>query len=251
MPVPEQKSPDAEKQAFKNETNNIAGDVKQSASQTGQRFAAEFESARDRAKKDAAFAIKEAQRQAADAVRERKNAAAQYTRDAASAVHDAADSLTEQEDDALAGYINGFADQIDRVGSYIEERELDEIADDTRNVARRYPALFFGGLFVAGLAVGRVLRASENHRPFDLNPEPQPSGTAAVPPPSQQGGFPSPAARPNTGSASMPSNPPTAPGSINTGPQLAGPGSPSTSGSNSRPDRPDVPGRGPDHLTQY
>lgn len=250
MPVPEHKSPEAEKQTFKAESSHIADDVKESAKHAGRSLTTEFNGARDRAKKDAAYAFKEAQRQANEALSERKNAAAQYTKDAASAVHDAADSLTDQEDDTLAGYINGFADQIDRVGSYIDERDIDEIAEDTRGVARRHPALFFGGLFVAGIAAGRVLRASENHHPFDLNDEAQRRSASTPPPIPQQDRY-STSTMPGAAATGTPGAPPTRPASINTGPQLAGPGSATSAGSSKRPDRPEQPGRGPGHLSQY
>ena len=253
MAIPNDKSSTNQSQAIREESKQMADEARSKARETREQLTAGWEQARKRVREDASSALSGLQSQAQDAIRGRKTEAARYTRDAAAAVHEAADQLREHEDHALAGYVNGFADQIDRVSDYIDHRDIDEIADDTRNIARQHPAMFFGGLFVAGLALGRMLRASENHHPFDLKRgqqeyESSPGSSSSSSSSPIGAGYTSPSMFPESSIAGSPSRPPAVPGSIETGPRMGGPNRPQSTGEFERPQRPDAPGRGPDHL---
>jgi len=46
-------------------------------------------------------------------------------------------------------------------GQYLDDRELGEIADDLGEMAKRHPGAVFGGMFLAGLIIGRFIKAGE------------------------------------------------------------------------------------------
>jgi hypothetical protein len=76
-----------------------------------------------------------------------------------SALHESAKSL-EEEDPNIAWFTHRAADRLQGVADYVRTRDFSGLRTDAENVARRHPAAFFGGLFVAGLVLGNVLKAS-------------------------------------------------------------------------------------------
>jgi hypothetical protein len=67
------------------------------------------------------------------------------------------------DNQTIARYGEKFAEQIESVSSYLDERSLDDVLNDVQNFARRQPAVFLGGAFMLGLMVGRFLRSSERN----------------------------------------------------------------------------------------
>lgn len=66
---------------------------------------------------------------------------------------------------ALAGkYGDSLAAQIERVSSYIDEKEISELVSDVEQFARRNPLLFVGGAFVLGVFAARFLKSSGRRR---------------------------------------------------------------------------------------
>jgi hypothetical protein len=80
--------------------------------------------------------------------------------DVSDALRDASNTLREREDSRAAAYVTGAADGLERASRYLEGRTPDQIAGEAGDIVRRHPALVLGGLLVAGLLVGRFLRAS-------------------------------------------------------------------------------------------
>jgi hypothetical protein len=76
------------------------------------------------------------------------------------AAHRAADKFDEQDDHNIAGYIHAAGEQLDRIADYVRDKNLNQLLDDAGQLAQRRPELFFGGMFVAGLALARFLKAS-------------------------------------------------------------------------------------------
>jgi hypothetical protein len=103
----------------------------------------------------AARARSEAQRVAT----EKKETAARRLGGYSSAIHDSAKSL-EEEDPNIAWFTHRVADKVQGVADYVRDRDFDELRADAEDFARRHPAVFFGGLFVAGLLLGNVAKAS-------------------------------------------------------------------------------------------
>ncbi len=116
---------------------DAAGQIKTTAAQTAAR-------ARD-----------EAQRLAA----EKKSTAAERIEGYSSAMHESAKAFEEQ-DPNIAWFTHRAADRLHGVADYVRNRDFNDLRHDAEDIARRHPAVFFGGLFVAGLLLGNILKAS-------------------------------------------------------------------------------------------
>lgn len=75
-------------------------------------------------------------------------------------IHQAAHALHAVKADALAGYVDSAGGAVEGLTDYLEERTLAQVLEDTAEVARRHPGMMLGGMFVAGLAAARFLKAS-------------------------------------------------------------------------------------------
>ncbi len=107
------------------------------------------------ASQSAARAREEAERFAA----EKKSTAAERLDSYSSAVHDSARAF-EDKDPNIAWFTHRAADRLHGVADYVRNRDFNDLRHDAEDVARRHPAVFFGGLFVAGLLLGNILKAS-------------------------------------------------------------------------------------------
>ncbi len=70
----------------------------------------------------------------------------------------------QHEGGSISGYVGQAADQVERASNYLQTRTLGELVEDVEQFARREPALFLGGAFVAGLVGGRFLKSSAPQR---------------------------------------------------------------------------------------
>jgi hypothetical protein len=113
---------------------------------------------KDMAGDTASRAREEAERVAAD----RKNYTAERLNSYSSAIHESARSL-EEKDPNLAYFTHRAADRLQGAADYVRNRSFSDLRHDAEDVARRHPAIFFGGLFAAGLLVGNLLKASRRH----------------------------------------------------------------------------------------
>src|SRR5688500_14160170 len=76
-----------------------------------------------------------------------------------SAIHDTARSL-EEKDPNIAWFTHQAADRLQGIADYMRNRDFSALRQDAENMARRHPATFFGGMFLAGLIVGNIVKAS-------------------------------------------------------------------------------------------
>jgi hypothetical protein len=97
--------------------------------------------------------------QATEMADERKTGVADRIGAYSSAVHKSADEI-EQQDPNIAWLTHQAADRLQTAADYLRQRDFAQLRTDVEDVARRHPAAFFGGLFVAGLVVGNLLKAS-------------------------------------------------------------------------------------------
>ncbi len=72
----------------------------------------------------------------------------------------AGQTLKEESDPTLGRYAQTAAQEIASAAEYLRQRDCRQLHEDARQVVRRHPELFLGGLFVMGVAIGRFLRAS-------------------------------------------------------------------------------------------
>jgi hypothetical protein len=78
----------------------------------------------------------------------------------ANAVRGTTEQLRSDRHDVLAQYIEGAANQLDRVSATLRNKDMNTLIADARQLARRQPALFIGGSLAAGLLAARFLKSS-------------------------------------------------------------------------------------------
>jgi hypothetical protein len=129
------------------------------------------QSAREAATKARTAATNTVTRAKAEAERfaaEKKETTATKIRDYSSAIHESARSL-EEKDPNIAWFTHQAADKLQGVADYMRNRDFTALRYDAENMARRHPGTFFGGMFLAGLIIGNLVKASR--RKLDETPE--------------------------------------------------------------------------------
>ena len=94
-----------------------------------------------------------------EAVQEQKQETADRIGGYSSAIHDTADRLEEKEPN-IAWFTHRAAERLQGVADYVRDRDFRSLKGDVENLARRHPLAFFGGLFIAGLAIGNIVKAA-------------------------------------------------------------------------------------------
>jgi hypothetical protein len=89
-----------------------------------------------------------------------KDRAAAALSSVANAVRRTGEHLRDDDQVPVANYFDKAAHQVDVASDYLQSRSFDQVIGDVERFARREPALFLGGAFVAGLIGGRFLKSS-------------------------------------------------------------------------------------------
>jgi hypothetical protein len=92
-------------------------------------------------------------------IESRKRLAADQIEEVASALSRAGEQLESQP--TLASYANQIAGSVSNLATRLRDGSIEELIDDTRQIARRNPGLFLLGGFAVGVALARFLKASE------------------------------------------------------------------------------------------
>ena len=79
-----------------------------------------------------------------------------------SAAQKAARFLHAGKVDGVAEYVDMAARAADQASKYLDDHELGEMADDLGDLAKRQPGAVFAGLFLAGVIIGRFIKAGED-----------------------------------------------------------------------------------------
>ncbi|HEV7298659.1 MAG TPA: hypothetical protein VGN72_04780 [Tepidisphaeraceae bacterium] len=138
--------------------------IKNTASDAGRQAKEKAGQVAEQAQRKAAEYARQAQSQGVAMLDQQKSRAAEQINTFSDAAHRAADKFREEQDDNIAGYIDAAADEVQRVGEYLRERDLNTLWRDAQSFGRRRPEWFLGGMFVAGLALTRFLKASAERR---------------------------------------------------------------------------------------
>ena len=89
----------------------------------------------------------------------RKRVAAEQIEEVAHALSRAGEQLENQP--TLAGYTNQIATSVSNLATRLRDGSLEDLIEDTRQLARRNPGLFILGSFIGGVALARFLKSSE------------------------------------------------------------------------------------------
>ena len=150
-PIASAPAGDAEPGAATSATTGSLAQAKTSVTTAARETAARIKSA---ASETAGRAKETAQRYASDA----KSGAADRIGGYSNAIHQSAKSL-EQQDPNIAWATHRAADKLQQLADYVRDRDFDELKADAEDIARRHPVAFFGGMLIAGLVVGNLLKA--------------------------------------------------------------------------------------------
>jgi hypothetical protein len=123
-------------------------------------------------------AAREAQEAGRDFVHQQKENLSQRVHQYAEALRAASERLRGEEGNVLAEPAQKWAGQLERISSYLREKEPSDFLEDLETFARRKPEVVFGGLFIVGLVAARFLKASRR-RPRRAGPA-EPIGDASA-----------------------------------------------------------------------
>jgi hypothetical protein len=94
-------------------------------------------------------------------IEEQKLRAAGEIANLGAAIRRAADKLHDQKSDALAKYVDTAAETFNGVARYVAANDVTDLVHEIELFARRRPAVIVGSVFLAGLAVGRFVKAAQ------------------------------------------------------------------------------------------
>jgi hypothetical protein len=78
----------------------------------------------------------------------------------ANAIRKTGEHLRSEDQGGFTEYFDRAAHQVDVASDYLQRKTIGQVVGDVEHFARREPALFLGGAFVAGLVGGRFLKSS-------------------------------------------------------------------------------------------
>ena len=123
-------------------------------------FRAQVDELAATARQETARLASDARRQVRDVVRRRQVSLAERLGGVAAALRDAGRRLDQEVADGLGDVVGRAAQRVERASGYVRRSEPRDMARDVEDFARRRPAAFLGGSFVAGLLLARFLKSS-------------------------------------------------------------------------------------------
>ncbi|MEQ8821766.1 MAG: hypothetical protein RLY93_16130 [Sumerlaeia bacterium] len=123
-----------------------------------------YSDAKDTARQQATETKHQAAEFAQRTADEQKARAAAEVRTFGEALHRAGNRLEEGDDPNIADYAHGAAERLEGVANYLETTSPGHLLDDASDFTRRNPEYVLGGMFLAGLALSRFLKASSPTR---------------------------------------------------------------------------------------
>ena len=139
-------------------------ELKRKGQQAANRISAAVDDAGAQLKEQAGETTRRLKEQGRSIVAQQKDRVADEVSHFAAAAHEAANKLEQEDDRNVARYLHSAADQLDGVVHYLRDSDTGRVMDDLSRMARRRPEVFFGGMFIAGMAVARFLKASGRPR---------------------------------------------------------------------------------------
>lgn len=90
-----------------------------------------------------------------------KEAATGGLQNVARAFRQTSDQLRDQDQETVARYLDRATAQVEQFSAYLGRRDLQQMARDAEQFARREPALFLGGAIALGLFASRFFKSSQ------------------------------------------------------------------------------------------
>lgn len=79
----------------------------------------------------------------------------------ANAFRSTSDHLRSEHQTGVASLTDSLADQVERLGDYLRNRDFRDLGNDVENLARRQPAIVFGAALAIGLLGARFFKSSK------------------------------------------------------------------------------------------
>jgi hypothetical protein len=128
-----------------NITEQVKGQAQQALTQTQQAAGQAFDRARESVKSQ---------------LSSQKDSAADSLGGFTTALHQTGQQLRQNGQGAFGDYAESLAGQVDQAVAYLRANDVDVLAAQVEDYARKQPALFIGGAFVIGIALARFLKSS-------------------------------------------------------------------------------------------
>lgn len=135
------------------------GDIKSAVAGKAREAAAEL-------REQSSSAVENLKQTGSDYAAERKEEASERIEGYGRELRDAAENFDER-DPNIAWATHRIADRLIKLGDYVRDRDLQGLWNDAEDVARKHPVAFIGGMFIAGAAMGTLVRAVGSDRPDD------------------------------------------------------------------------------------
>lgn len=149
---------------------STAEDAKRAAREAGAELKAQARDAAETMKEQVRQGGERARQMGADWLEQGKGRVQRELASYRDATRRAAAKLEGENDTNLASWANQAADLLDRAEEGLKSRDLNRLIDDAGAAARKQPELFYGGMFVAGLALARFLKASSRREYAGVRP---------------------------------------------------------------------------------
>ncbi|MGW8060964.1 hypothetical protein ACVV2G_01500 [Streptomyces ziwulingensis] len=148
----------ATQQKARAEASATADQTRQAASQVAGTAADQARSVVGEARQQAGTVLEDLRSRAMDEAEGQTKRAAGQLRQWASDLSGLADQA--RDDSPARSLVTHAADRGGRAADYLDERGVEGLVGDLQHFARRRPGAFLGGALLAGLAVGRLAKAS-------------------------------------------------------------------------------------------
>jgi hypothetical protein len=148
----------------------------------------EIHQAGERLREEASNIASKAKEAVSDRAQEGKETVAASITDFAAAVKRASDELGERDQSMAANLVREVASGLEQASRAIHGRSVGDLTRSVNDFARRQPAAFLLGATVAGIALGRFVKATEDrgNEGTGTTPSPAPAASATIP---TSGGF--------------------------------------------------------------
>ena len=121
---------------------------------------AQIRDVKDQVVDQAKASFRQARDSAASSLNDSRHRAAESIGAIASAVRDTGDRLRADHRTSVANLTDTVADQVERLSTYLRERDLRAVRDDVEGFARRQPAVAVGVALALGLLGARFIKSS-------------------------------------------------------------------------------------------
>lgn len=148
---------------------DLGAESKASSERVKEHVRAQTRQGKEQADEQARRIAQEAREHGWRLVEEQKRNAARQVDNFATALHSSAHELGERQHSTASGYVNWAASNLDNLADSLRTRDVGSLWSDVEGLAKRQPALFFGGAVAAGLLLSRFLKSSSERYAEDYD----------------------------------------------------------------------------------